>query len=341
VSNQTLSEIRKIVRAVKILSPTSFSFAGQVVTQSPVAHQHLVAGTEGDLIGLLTQHIYLYCFCHKFSGDTHKEFPPTLPDDAFTQTLIDSNASSERWDAGWQITQVLPSGQVMAHKSGQSRALWAGEFITHDGPGMAPRQGANISVFLQKGTKSLQPGFYIAFGEFMHDEPDDWNLVRFYWNIKAAGAADLMRLITTSLNRFQVPFRFKCVTNRESYSRLDSAVLYINKRFYRITAEIVSDVYKKIKASLLQDTPIFTKRLGHGLALAEDPGQQDSFGTSRCRILAEAIINSHNSSNGQDKSEHVKVQDIVNEFERRGFNVDHLYLNAGSNDLYVFPNSHS
>jgi hypothetical protein len=37
-------------------------------------------------------------------------------------------------------------------------------------------------------------------------------------------------------------------------------------------------------------TPVFTKFLAPGLGLAEDPGQGDSFGQHRCRLLADAMI---------------------------------------------------
>src|SRR5204863_5149 len=83
--------------------------------------------------------------------------------------------------------------------------------------------------------------------------------------------------------RFQVPFRFKCLSYRELYDRFDSAVLFVGRRQWDITSLLVREIYGKVKDRLRPETPLFAKQIAPGLALAEDPGNGESFGTSRCR----------------------------------------------------------
>ncbi|HKY06158.1 MAG TPA: T3SS effector HopA1 family protein [Blastocatellia bacterium] len=337
MANQVVSEIRKILKAVTVMSPTSFSFAGRVIDQSILpAHIAIPVETDNPLVRLLANYLYFYCFCHKFNGDLPDDRPGAPPDNDFIELLSEANASRERWDTGWQIVQILPSGQVTAQKNGVSRSFWAGEFITLDGPGMPLRVGATIRVFSPKESRTLQPGFYMVFSEAMIDDANDYNLVRFYWNIEAEGAPELTRQVTRSLNRFLLPFRFKCLTTPDSYTRLDSAVLYVSKRYYRITTELLADVHRNVRQRLLPDTPIFARRLARGLGLAEDPGDKDSFGTHRSRILAEGIVRAHDHG---ATTEQARLQEVVKQFHSYGIDIERPYLNPGSQNVYTFPNT--
>lgn len=336
-----IAELRRIFDAITIPSPTFFSFAGRFVPQPDPAMQSQQGfySQQTPLVSALQQQLYQYCFIQKFKGELRDESPiANTSEDNLMQALSEANASRERWDSGWQIYQILPSGQILAQKHGFTRMLWPGEFVTHEGPGVAPRVGTNISVFFAKESLTMQPGFYFAFGETVVDQQDDYNLVRFYWNIEATGVSSLLRLITQNLNRFQVPFRLKCLSNRRHYSRLDAMVLFVNKRFYRITAELVLEVHRRIIENLESETPLFTKQLAPGLGLAEDPGNGDSFGMSRCRMLAEAIWSAYLQGL---QTEQARLHEMVKLFEHYGIAFERPYLNAGSIDQYEFPNYQS
>jgi hypothetical protein len=250
-----------------------------------------------------------------------------------TPALSEANATRERWDAGWQVYQVLPSGQVVAHKAGRTRALWPGEFISTDGPGVAPRPGRNLSVFFARETKTMQPGFYFAFGEAEEGGPDNFSLVRFYWNVRAEGAAPLVRAATRGLNRFQVPFRLKCLTNSAFYTRHDAAVLYVDKRFYRVTARVVANVYDEVSRHLRREAPLFAKPLAEGLALAEEPYTGESFGMQRCRVLAEGILSAHARGLREDAA---RLEEVERHFAAYGLTLEAPYLNPRSVDQYDF-----
>ncbi|HYE13953.1 MAG TPA: T3SS effector HopA1 family protein [Pyrinomonadaceae bacterium] len=232
-----------------------------------------------------------------------------------------------------RVYQVLPSGQVLAHKDGRTRALWPGEFLSTDAPGMALRPGMNLSVFFMRETKTMQPGFYFAFGEAQAGELDNFSLARLYWNVRAEGAVPLMRTVTRGLNRFQVPFRFKCLTNSAFYARNDAAVLYVDKRFFRVTARVLAGFYEEVARHLRPDAPLFTKPLAAGLALAEEPYTGESFGMQRCRILAEAVLSAHARGLRDEAS---RLGEVERHFAAYGLQLEAPYLNPRSVDQYEF-----
>jgi hypothetical protein len=197
-----------------------------------------------------------------------------------------------------------------------------------------PRQGAEISVFYARESRSLQTGFYYAFGEVAEDDTSGFGLVRLYWNISFEGAPRLIGLLTSRLNRFHVPFRLKAATARSQFKRTDVAVVYLAKRFFRIAAELMLDVHPEIEDSLGDDVPLFSKRIAKGLGVAEDPGTGESFGQSRCRRLAESVWNCHQRG---EQTTTARLKEFHRLLKERGIDPEHPHINAGSLDWYELP----
>jgi hypothetical protein len=206
------------------------------------------------------------------------------------------------------------------------------EFVLLNGETSGP--GAHVGIRCVKESMTMHPGFYFIFGTALTDQQDDEDLLRFYWNVDADGVLHLVRLLTVKLNRFQVPFRLKCVNNSLNYNRTDAAVLYFNKRFYRIGSELVATVHRQTSQYLKSGTPLFTKLLASGLGFAEQPENGASFGQHRCRVLAEALYNGYEQ---KLDSEEERLTEVVEHFERKGLSIERPYLNPGSIDHYEFP----
>lgn len=328
------SQLKRIVEAVEITSADSFTFAGrQFSTAANAAQQrHGIGGQSHPLVSLLEQTFYQHCYTRTFEGRLSDEQHRPEGEEELVPTLSAANSSRERWDAGWQIYQVLPSGQILAHKNGLTRALWPGEFISLDAPGLAPRPGLNISVFFMRESTVMQPGFYFAFGE-AQDGGDTSSMVRFYWNVRPEGAAALVSALTRRLNRFQVPFRLKCLSNSAYFKRHDTSVLFTDKRFYHITSRLLSGAYREISEHLRAPAPLFTKRLADGLALAEEPYTGESFGMQRCRMLAEGVVGAHAKGLHAPAA---RLEEVTRQFERYGITLERPHLNPGSVDRYDF-----
>ncbi len=249
--------------------------------------------------------------------------------DDLTPVLEAANRSRASWDEGWTIEQILSGGRVLARKGGAARAFLPGEYLTHRGIGSGPKAGAMVSVFSAPGSAELQAGFYYAFGETVSEYGEDEQTIRFFWNITSDGAPRLMEMITQALNRFQVPFRFKCASRISDYPRRDAAVLYLHARYYPIGALVVEAVHAQVSAWLGPGTPLFAKRLADGLAFAEDP--DESFGENRSKILAAAMVASRGKSLDERRAA------VRRAFEERGLALDQPWLNPESVERYQFP----
>jgi hypothetical protein len=316
-------ELARILGAIEINGDGAVSLASH-----PASPSSGTASAEAGLQALLYQH----CYCNRFGyklDDAGAGEPA-----AFVARLSTANASRDRWQAGWQIVQVLSSGQIVATRAAVTRLAWPGEFMSHSGPGIAPQPGAPISLFAPRGSTTMQQGFYFAFGEALTDWQDQEGIVRIYWNVRPAGAALLIGQLTTALNRFAIPFQFKCLDNPAAFPRTDAAVLYIARRLFRIAAQLISEFTPVLADALSPTTPLFTKPLGPSIGLSEDPGNGESFGRHRCRLLAAGVLRAHSAGDASVAGRLAAVRQV---FGENGFSLAAPYLNPGSADDYPFP----
>jgi hypothetical protein len=329
-------ELARIVSEVAFPSAGTVTLAGR--TTAYAAHAAAatpgVTAAAGPPVVQLQQLLYEWCYCRRFDAAPTAPTPAPVADAGLVPALSAANASRDRWDAGWQIRQMLPSGQIVAAKGAMTRIVWAGEFLALGSPGLPPQPGVEISLYAPKESLTIQPGFYYAFGEARSDQEDEFSVVRLYWNVRASGAAGLIAAITAALNSFAVPFRFKCLSTAAFYDRADTGVLYLAKRHYRIAAELLAEIYCSVRPLLDASTPLFSKRLAEGLAFAENPKSGESFGMHRCRLVAEAVCNAH--ARGVEGTE-ARLSEVKAVFAAAGLSLERPFLNAGSVDRYEFP----
>jgi hypothetical protein len=331
------AELMRIVQAIAFPSPGIVALAGRSEPAAVTAPVMPGAPPIADpLVAQLQQLLYNWCYCRRFGAAMPSPGPAPATDAEFVASLTAANSSREHWDAGWRIQQTLPSGQVAAVKGAATRMVWPGEFLSRGAPGLPPSPGAEISLFAPKESRVMQPGFHFVFGETLADQEEEMSLVRFYWHVTAAGAAPLVAALTQALNRFGIPFRFKCLSMVQLYDRTDPAVLYLAKRYYRIAAELLPAAYRTVHPFLRAGTPLFSKPLAAGLGFAENPTSGESFGMNRCRLAAEAICSAH--KRGIDAAD-ARLSDIAAAFEAAGLSLERPYLNPGSADHYAFAES--
>jgi hypothetical protein len=331
--------VKNVLSAIKIKSPQEFTLAGRSFSVRGANHQPIGPATANAQSQAFVQTLSAYLYEFAYSRPFRAQLPEPETRDystdlKFVEELSAANRTKERWEHGWAIAQILPHGQVMAQKGDVQRSLWPGTFLSKDGPAAMPRQGAEISIFYPKESRSLQTGFYYVFGETPEDETHGFGLVRLYWNISCDGAPKLISMLTSRLNRFHVPFRLKCATSRSQYDRTDVAVVYLAKRFFRITADLMLDVHPEVVEFLDEPVPLFSKRVAKGLGVAEDPGTGESFGQSRCHRLAESVWNCHLQG---EQSLQARWTEFRRLLKKSGIDSEHLHLNAGSVDWYELP----
>jgi hypothetical protein len=323
------------LRALTILSPREYSFAGLTVTvpeqPDPAAPGRAVPQPLA-MIGALQAQLYASVYNRRFDGKPQPAPPERLTE--MTEELSRANPGRERWDYGWQVYQTLPNGVLQAHKQGRAQVFGPGQYMAMGGPagpGAAVQNGAIVNAYLAKEMRNFHPGFYMVLSENVQPWYEQVTLVRVYWHLRPEGAVPIVRELTARFNRFQVPFRFKCLAYRELYDRFDAGVLFVGRRQWDVAALLVEELYASLRDHLDPEVPLFTKRLAPGLALAEDPGNNESFGTSRCRLVAEGVWTAYQQGL---QTEGARLEGIAAAFARAGLSLRTPWLAAGSVDVY-------
>lgn len=248
----------------------------------------------------------------------------------FIEELSGSNCGSGYVAEGWRVAS-LPNNTLVAKRDGLAFRVQpndcrpAGELLD---------RSSCVGLCFPKELRGISPGFYMAVSEVEMPDAKEVDVVRLYWNLRADGAAPLMRELTRELNGARFPFRFKVLNDRGAFQRCDAAVLYVRKSDYEGIAEIVRGIYPKIGQKLNERVPAFVKRLAPGLGLAEDPGRKhDSFGTHLCRVLAEGMLRAYHKGR-ESLPDRLSVVEAV--FAKYGIGLETPYLNPGSIDRYEF-----
>ena len=182
--------------------------------------------------------------------------------------------------------------------------------------------------------RQLASGFYLAMGNEDMDtlfKLEDI-LVRLYWNLESEVAVPFIRTITTGLNELSIPFRAKVISNPTAFCRADAGVLCLEKRFLGRAESVLRTLYNSISGSLHSEVPMFTKRIAKGVGYAEDPKTGESFGQSRCRLLATALVKGF-SLGITSCAEQLSIVD--QNFVDAGFSSSVPYLDRGSNDVLL------
>lgn len=342
------SVVNAIIERIKILSEDMFTIKNKRVTVlQRTAYQNWTgpmqsfgANTGEDvkkrekLLQELTGHIYSTFYV---SGNPEGQWfdenqqPTAEEKNEFMNQLSAANQSADTWDPYWTVVSTDPSGMIYAQKNGLFRSLTAHEWKPEQ-PLNGPLQvGASVSLLNRKERRDLQPVFYYVYSKaFM---PPGVSIGRFYFNVQPALVAEFIQLLTTDMNRLQVPFLFKCLNHPLLYVRTDSAVLYIEKKYFSITARLVQNIIYRNPHFFKATIPLFTKPISNGVAYAEDPGNSKSFGMFWSEMIAESIIKAHEK--GLSKPADILPLALA-EFEKNGVNIEQPYLRSNSVYPYDF-----
>lgn len=330
-------DVRRLFRATILRSPMEYELAGRVhkvapfgAGQSPMWAAH--SAGQAPLVVDLQTRIYDEAYCRPLG--TRIE-PPVNPV-SLIETLSAVNVGRDRWEAGWVVAQMMPNGYVTATKGDASHHFGPNEYALahqhghgHPGHGQA-MQGAPLHVLFTRESRTQQPGFYIVNGDTPAPFGADSRMTRIYWHIDENGAVPLVRIITTLLNRYQIPFRFKTLSYNV-YTRADAAVLFFAARYFGVIMKLLPAIRAEIAPHLRTAVPLMTKRLHDGIGLAEDPSTGESFGMSRSQLLAQAIWDAFTRGTQTEES---RMQELAIQFQRNGLSLERPHLRAASADIY-------
>ncbi|HLX42147.1 MAG TPA: T3SS effector HopA1 family protein [Bryobacteraceae bacterium] len=333
------TELSRILDAISIVSPALFSFRGEPVPVTPGPVQPLPGFPNHPLPQMplardLQATLYSRCYAQRIEDPQPAKAAVFTLDPSFAASLSANNRTQSRWEGGWSVYAVAPSGQVSLQKGDRQRFAVPGEFLSHGAPGMPPVAGTVVSVFVPRESAAAQPGFFFVYGETLSDVWDEHNLLRFYFHAAPEVAPDLLAYLTSALNHRLAPFKMKTLSEPALYPRTDAMVLYLAKRHYDSAVRVVREMPAEIGKRLGSSTPLFTLPLQAGVGCAEDPNTGESFGMNRCRLTAEGIVDAWRK--GQNATDD-RLNAIAGRFLQEGFDLDRPHLNPGSVELPEVP----
>lgn len=251
-------------------------------------------------------------------------------DIAFYDRLHTSNNGEGYLSHDWLVIKEEIDDILVVYKNGLKLYI---ERSVHLQP---EAQAATIgdSVAIQMPKNLVQSAFYMAVGNAASHGHE--NIVRVYFNLTPEGAVAMMESLTTQLNAVRIPFSFKTLYNPSDYGRCDSAVLYFDKHNYEAVRPVLERVYLEHQSYFQEQVPLFTKLMAPGLAIAEEPdrkfGDKESFGTHRCQIIANGLIDAWQQGNNTPA---VRMSSILQHFSVHEIELQRPYLNANSEDIYT------
>jgi hypothetical protein len=339
MSSPYREQVAAAVDAVRILSPTAYSWFGRRSQPLPPgrrARLDVQAAAECLTVGLQHQ---LYADFYTLGGATpvtdSLAKPGPGPIEERTRQLSRANCGTGYWDRGWTIVELPARGVVGAAKGGLR--LRADMRDVKSKPN-ANAIGQYVALRYPKEEIATSPGFYIAAGGDSLPE-EGTHLYRLYWNLSEDDSVWLMHHVTSALVRARVAFRFKTLKDPSAYRRADAAVLYFRRADAEAIEHLVQDLYSKLPFGPKPAVPALTLRVAPGLGFAEDPGGAQSFGLHRCRLVAEGLVRAHQSGAVSIRE---RLEVVEARFLERGILPDRPYLNPKSTDprfSFVTPRS--
>jgi hypothetical protein len=315
-----LDAVASAFEVVEVRSPTAYAWFGRVFDQLPPEARAMLEPEERQLYltHVLADRLYrdFYWPGRPRPADDARERPPR-PAVGFVAELQAANTGTGCIDPGWTVTARR------GHRYGLEKGgvtLWAapGELVA---PGIAQRKGDEVGVLMPAELLRRSPGFYLALGN--HGLRPEAEIVRLYFNVASRGAPRLLARLTGLLNDAGIPFQLKVLDDPAAYTRCDPAVLYVHAEDGGGVEELALDLCGTLVGDLRDATPALTRRLDRGLSFAEDAGDGQSFGMSRCRLLAGAIVAAHALG---DASPSAMLDRASTMFDEQGLSLERPYL---------------
>ncbi|MEZ0609398.1 phosphotransferase [Fibrella sp. WM1] len=246
-------------------------------------------------------------------------------------------------DLWWRVEGASKTGQLVIRKESCRRMAQPGTFVYLSHDARNAKKGRHSYV------KRLFPHFIVRPNDGKESSDDLWvngqrllaqdsaNWTRFYYNLegKIDGINLFIELISTKLNERQIPFQLKLRNALASYTRTDSAILFLHRQHVLAALDAITYTYRRLADAGFIDTkasPHFTKKVKGfgGLSYGDNPAEaMQSFGTARAQLIAEAVGPYFEPTAQQSKPRdefHLKGQ-MIDALAIAGYNVFELYRN--------------
>lgn len=331
-------DVAEIARRAWFTGPTGYVFDGHEreldVDVSDVAELAPIVGPDGGkppaLFEAMAGELYGAAYT-RAQRNVYRVQSDYQARRRFLAELSAANHGNGTWEPGWVVQSRDTDGRWAVRKDALTLYVRDEEAKVRDGAEMAV--GARVRIRMSKEIRELMPGFYMVIGDGDDDDQEDDTLplVRLYWSLNREAAVPYIDAITSCLNPTGIPYRTKVLSEPAAYGRADGGVLYIGRRHIAQAWPVIREVHGRIASKLRPAVPMFTKRMGKGLGLAEDPGNGESFGQNRCRVLVEGLWQAH--AHGGETEDARRVA-LAESFRRWRLSAIQPYLRTARRESY-------
>ncbi|MGZ8874016.1 MAG: T3SS effector HopA1 family protein [Halobacteriota archaeon] len=322
------AQVARALRALALHSPKQFSWFGcPFVTDV----------AEKTFVSQLQTLLYTCFYCPGGAKPDNRIYRTgtALDRRRFTHELSTANKGSGYRQSGWELVELRGDNVTVRG----DRMLVSVPLSAHIAGFAGCHLGETVELWQPNESLAFSNGFYTAYSDW--DLP--WNgtepvdLVRLYFNLAPASATLFLKEASTLLNAEKIPYRIKILSDPMSFGRCDSVVLYIPSSFGRGVMKYVAQIHAVIAEYLRFGVPAFTREITRGVGLAEDPPGHESFGMSRCRLLANAIAESYTRV---ELSLAEQLKQVAKTFTLNGLDLNLPYLNSANSEVEFWEMPH-
>ncbi|MBW4634925.1 MAG: hypothetical protein KME30_24360 [Iphinoe sp. HA4291-MV1] len=248
----------------------------------------------------------------------------------FCEQLDKSNKGKGFFESGYRVLKQEPDGSLLVEKQGMGTRI----HIQPNRHLQLVDQAAVVGdlVVVNVPHNLFQLRCYLAVGDVVGNSKKEYSKVIIFFNFSPEGAVAVMESLTLQLNKFKVPFGFYVLDNPLHFGRYDSGILRVPVDNYELVRTVLQTVYAENKSHFQPQVPLFTKVLAPGLALAEMPKSREDFGSIRCQLIANGLMEARLKG---DESKEARMTHILQQFELQGIDLKHPYLDPNSEDIYT------
>ena len=231
----------------------------------------------------------LWYAAHPGDPGWHPWWPPV------PRVLRAAHSGARSWSDPTAVVAVGLAGTIVTRDAaGVPRAHSRGDYVTatHDDepgqePGHEPSVGATVRT-LARGGAHVADGWWRTWGSGWRPSSTTTptGISRIYLAPRTDRLTTLVRRLTAALADQGAPWQVKAGADPVTLSRADGVVVYLPDD----ARPTLGEVLVSLAGGLVADRrPPLTCSLAPGIAWAHDPGNGDSFGQTRCAVMAEAL----------------------------------------------------
>lgn len=294
-----------------------------------------VIATKKDLenrdfgISKITHFLYTYYY---------NEMPVESPmstlynDSAFNRDLATIYPEKKQLSKQWEVLEIDQEYPEKLYVKRHGISLYVDRFIhlPTEEQTRVLKPGDMTDILFSCHYPNISNGFYVYTGE-QERAYDHTGTFRVYFNLKFDYAIAFISALLKLLYENQILFEFKVSKQLREQSRIDNAVLYGNKKCFKSILQLLKPLIADKNHFLNPKTSVFHYSYYPGVGIAEEPdvehNRKESYGTNRCRLLAEGI---YDSLDVLKVTEKIPLEGLLKSYKTHGIDINKIYANKNS-----------